>query len=157
MPDDQLEAIALSPGLYEPASRTFEMQRTPNMYPTGRLTFGAAGAVALGAASQFGAAGGGGPFDVTPIAARAWKLLGGIIAPSVACTVLIRADGGKRAFWAWTFGAVPVGGISGIQPFSLPGNGARVITTPTKSFEIWCSAAGTVDFVFYVAEEPEVT
>jgi hypothetical protein len=145
--------LALAPGLYYPdplGGPNFEFQRSPNIFPMGRIVFGAAGVSALEDATAFGAMATGGPFDLTPTTSREWKLLGGILVSSAIANVIVRSDGGRRGYTGAVFAA------AGSQVFTIPGNGARVSARGVDStFEIACSAAATIDFVFYVAEEPE--
>jgi hypothetical protein len=144
--------LELAPTLYYPDLNgpSFEFQRTPNLFPMGRIVFAAAGVTALEDATAFGGMATGGPFDLTPTTSREWKLLGGILISSAIANVIVRSDGGRRGFTGAVFAA------AGSQMFTIPGNGARVSSKQVdSSFEIACSAAATVDFVFYVAEEPE--
>lgn len=145
--------LALAPGLYypDPNGPGFEFQRTPNIFPTGRLVFGAAGGAALASAAEFGGivGMGGGPFELTPTAAREWKLLGGLISSSAAGSILVQDHNGRRTFAGLTFGA------AGAQQFTIPGNGARVQAGVARSFQIFSSAIANVDFVLWVAEEME--
>lgn len=166
IPDSLLGSVALtpSPGLYYPDAigPRLELQRTPNIFPTGRLVFAGAGAATLESAGAFGgmgAAAGGGPFDLVPVSAREWKLLGGIISVSglaagVTGQIAILDHKLQHVFAGLTFVPIAAANIAGgSQPFSIVGNGARVKAGIKRSFQIAASAALTVDFVLWVAEE----
>lgn len=155
VPDALIERVFLSPQLYNPTRRRFEFQRTPNIFPTGRVALGAASTVttALDALTAFGGVvPAGGPFDNDPIDARVWKLLGGTIWASAQANVLIRPDGGRRAFGGAVFAA------AGVQTFTVPGNGGEITTSVKRSLEIVVSTAAAggvnVDVILFVAEEP---
>jgi len=150
-----VDKLSVSPGLYYPDATgpVFEFQRTPNLFPTGRLVFAGAGGLPLSGAAEFGGivGMGGGPFELVPQAAREWKLLGGLISSSAAGSILVQDHNGRRTFAGVTFGAV--GG--GVQQFNLPGNGARVQVGVARSVQLFSTAAANVDFVLWVAEEME--
>ena len=151
IPAGLLERIRLSPTLLSPDGQ-FEFQRTPNVFPTGRIVFGAAGAKALSAATAFAAMAaniGGGPYELTPNDAREWKILGGLISSSAAASVLVQDHEGRRTFAGVTFAA------AGAQQFTVPGNGGRVRARIGQSFRLACSAIANIDFVLWVAEEPD--
>lgn len=157
LPDRALEALDFAPGLYYPpdgSSPSFEFQRTPNLFPTGRIVFGGAGITPLEQATAFGGVAvgsAGGPFDVVPTGAREWKLLGGLISSSAAASVLVVNHKATRCYAAVVFAA------AGSQPFTIPGNGGRVVTSPKRSFSIVSSAIANIDFVLWVAEEVDST
>lgn len=156
MPYGAPPPIDYAPGLYYPdlIGPRFEFQRTPNLFPAGRLVFAGAGVATIESAAGFGgmgAAAGGGPFDLVPVAAREWKLLGGMISTSALGAVAILDHKLQHVFAGLTFAA------AGVQPFTIPGNGARVKAGIKRSFQIAASAALTLDFVLYVAEELDPT
>lgn len=148
-----VDRLYLNPGLYYPTADgpAFEFQRTPNVFPAGRLVFAAAGGSPLSAAAEFGGivGMGGGPFELAPTALREWKLLGGLISSSAAGSVLVQDHVGRRTFAGVTFTA------AGAQQFTIPGNGARVRANVGRSFQLFSSAIANVDFVLWVAEEIE--
>jgi hypothetical protein len=149
-----VDRLELAPQLYYPDANgpNFEFQRTPNIFPTGRLVFAAAGGSALSAAAGFGGivGMGGGPFELAPDGGlREWKLLGGLISSSAAGSVLVQDHNGRRTFAGVTFGA------AGAQQFTIPGNGARVRAGIGRSFQLFSSAIANIDFVFWVAGELE--
>jgi hypothetical protein len=160
IPDSALSGIEFAPSLYLPpdnlGSPQFEFQRTPNLFPTGRIVFGAAGLTPIEQATAFGGIAGigsaAGPFDVVATGAREWKLLGGIISASAACSVLVVNHRATRCYAGLVFAA------AGSQTFTIPGNGGRaLITGPKRSFQIVSSAIANIDFVLWVAEELDPT
>jgi len=151
IPSALLDRIRLSPTLLLPDGQ-FEFQRTPNVFPTGRLVYAAAGVAALSTAAAFGGMAaniGGGPYELTPNDAREWKILGGLLSSSAAASVLVQDHEGRRTFAGVTFAA------AGAQQFTVPGNGGRVRAKIQQSFRLACSAIANIDFVLWVAEEPD--
>lgn len=151
LPEALLEHIRLVPEFYNPDTNRFEFKRTPNIFPTGRLTFAGAGVLPLSQATAFGglAANLAGPWDITPTDSKEWRLLGGVLTCNGANKVVLRTDGGRRAFAAALYTA------AGVQAFTVPGNGARLDVKIDTSLEIAVGAAAAVDFTLYVAEEQD--
>lgn len=155
IPDDVLDIFAPGPGLLDTHDRGLSFQRTPNVFPMGRLTFAAAGALELVQATPWEALNpGGGPYDLQPSKAGVvWWLLGGRLVASGAANVVVRPfAGGKQTATGRAY-AVASFAAAGSQDFSLPSNGGKVLCDVKSSIEIVSSAAITVDFLLYVAED----
>lgn len=165
IPDDLLDVFAPGPGILDTHDRGLSFQRTPNVFPMGRLTFAAAGSLEIAAATPWGALNpGGGPYDLKPSKPGVvWWLLGGrlvvsVLATSTALVVVRPFAGGKqtptgRAFATGSLPNTAAAAAAVTQDFTIPVNGGKIVCDLNSSIEIVCSQITTVDFILYVAED----
>lgn len=155
VPDELLDVFAPGPGILDTHDRGLSFQRTPNMFPMGRLTFAGAGALELAAATAWEALNpGGGPYDLKPAhAGVVWWLLGGRLIAGAAANVVVRPFAAGKQTPTGRAYAVASFAAAGSQDFSVPTNGGKIVCDVASSIEIVCSAATTVDFLLYVAED----
>lgn len=144
-PSELVYQMALSPTLYNPGTRRFEFQRTPNRFIGFSVAFGGAGSAALGDAAVTSLDGS----DLIPRDGKFWRVLGVRYSFTVAAFITFADSRGGKVFEEQP--------IAGITPTSamLPGNG--ILIPAGGKIAVTTTIAGTLLATLYVAEEEDTS